>query len=68
VTVTGMAGAPTIDTVKNNKVKDSYGKVRDISSITAEISGQKYKFAIDTKNILFLNSTDYVIRYVQMGV
>lgn len=57
VTVNGMAGSPTINDYKTNKVKGS-------GSITIEREGRGFlTFKLQPKEIMILNSNDYLAIY-----
>jgi hypothetical protein len=51
VTVIGMAGAPTIDDFKNNKIKEA-------RKIEIDFDGEVSKFKLLHKDTVFLNSND----------
>jgi len=57
VTIVGMAGSPTVDSFKNNKVKDA-------ERIVVENERNKVaSFVLDSKGTVSLNSNDYMIVY-----
>ena len=57
VTVTGMAGSPTVDDYKNGKVKNSSALI-----ISREGKGS-LKFKLLPSETLALNSNDYLVVY-----
>ena len=57
VTITGMAGSPTIDDFKNNKIKDA-------NSITINREGKgSLSFKLIPNRTISLNTNDYLLVY-----
>ena len=57
VMIVGMAGSPTVDDYKNNKVKGS-----DKLTITREGKGS-LDFELVAKDSVYLNMNDYIVSY-----
>jgi len=59
VTITGLAGSPTIEEYKKNKVRGG-----NSVTIGSDDGRGKLKFNLDTKRTTSLNSNDFLVVYV----